>query len=58
MMIMTSEQRANLELIFEDLDDALAELRDDAMKSVPGITDALEAVKDARNTIHDMLQTV
>ena len=58
MMTMTPEQRANLELIFEDLDNAVAELRDEYMESIPGISDALEVVNDARNTIHGLLQTV
>ena len=53
---MTAEQRANLELIFEDLDDAVAELLDDTMKSVPGIHEALDAVNDARKTIEGLLQ--
>ena len=53
---MTAEQRASLELIFEDLDDAVAELLDDTMKSVPGVREALEAVNDARKTIEGMLQ--
>ena len=52
---MTREQRATLELIFSDLDDAVAELLEDTMNSVPGIGGALDAVRGARNTINGML---